>query len=75
MLRLKGEALNPQPFLVGNRDPLRVPLRVTIRATTMATIRLFRVLTCLYGMGERVMRTIIGDYIGTTIGIHSPIPY
>ena len=21
------------------------------------------------------METIIGDYIGTTIGIHSPIPY
>ena len=26
-------------------------------------------------MGEWDMGTIIGDYIGTTIGIHSPIPY
>ena len=26
-------------------------------------------------MGEWIMETIIGDYIGPTIGIHSPIPY
>ena len=25
--------------------------------------------------GEGVMGTIIGDYIGAGIGIHSPIPY
>ena len=25
--------------------------------------------------GEWVMGIIIGEYIGTTIGIHSPIPY
>ena len=27
------------------------------------------------GMGECVMGTTIGDYIGATIRIHSPIPY
>ena len=26
-------------------------------------------------MGEWIMGTTLGDYIGTTIGIHSPIPY
>ena len=26
-------------------------------------------------VGEWIMVTIIGDYIGTTLGIHSPIPY
>ena len=26
------------------------------------------------GMGEWVMGTVIGDYMGTTTGIHSPIP-
>ena len=26
-------------------------------------------------LGEWIMGTIIGEYIGTTIGIHSPIPY
>ena len=30
---------------------------------------------CLVLSREWIMETIIGDYIGTTIGIHSPIPY
>ena len=30
--------------------------------------------SCLVGMAEWIMGTIIGDYIGTTIGIHPPFP-
>ena len=26
-------------------------------------------------MGEWIMETILGDFVGTTIGIHSTVPY
>ena len=75
---------------VGNGVPLRVPLKGAIRVPLKGPIRVpLRVpskgpIRVLYGVLRHLSpclvlsrewgKTIIGGYIGTTIGIHSPIP-